>query len=182
MKNIRTIVITLILLAALPLVVQAMSHGDGSTSDMDHKKMDHEGMSSKAMDGDSMDHSKMDHGSMNMQGDMIMLGDTDEDGVKAEAHLKDVKAAMAKMGMGTTHHFMVMFVDDASGKPIDSGAAAVKIKGPDGKEGAAVKLRGMQGHFGADVELTEPGEYHFIVGTKLADGKKRQFEFEYTLK
>ena len=162
MKNMRTIVITLVLLAALPLVVQAMSHGDGTSSDMDH--------------------GKMDHGSMSMQCDMIMLGNSVEDGVKAMAHLKDVKAAMAKMGMDTTHHLMVMFEDEASGAPIESGAAAVKIKGPDGKEGDAVKLMGMQGHFGVDVALSEPGEYHFTVGTKLADGKKRQFEFEYTLK
>jgi len=172
MKNMRTIVISLVLLVALPLVVQAMSHGDGTASDMDHNKMDHS----------KMDDSKMDHGSMSMSGDMIMLGNSVEDGVKAMAHLKDVKAAMAKMGMDTTHHLMVMFEDEASGKPIESGAAAVKIKGPDGKERDAIKLMGMQGHFGVDVELTTPGEYHFMVGTKLADGKKRQFEFEYKLK
>jgi hypothetical protein len=40
----------------------------------------------------------------------------------------------------------------------------------------------MQGHFGADVALSEKGKYEFTVGTKLADGEKRQFEFSYTLK
>jgi len=97
------------------------------------------------------------------------------------AHLKDVKAAMAKMGMPTTHHIMVMFVDVASGKPVESGVAAVKIEGPDGKQSEAIKLMGMQGHFGADVELPTAGEYEFKVGTKLADGKKRQYEFKVEL-
>ena len=41
---------------------------------------------------------------------------------------------------------------------------------------------GMQGHFGADITLSETGEYKFMVGTKLADGEKRQFEFEYKMK
>ena len=36
--------------------------------------------------------------------------------------------------------------------------------------------------FGADIALTAKGAYRFTVGTRLADGKKRQFEFEYTVK
>jgi hypothetical protein len=191
MKNLRKIVLTLMLLVALPLAAQAMQHESGaagmdngkmkmddSKMDMDHGKMK---MDDSKMD---MDHGKMDmdHGGMKMSGDMIMLGNAVQDGVKGMAHLKDVKQAMAKMGMKTTHHFMVMFADVESGKPIDSGVAAVKVKGADGKETEAVKLMGMQGHFGADIELGAPGKYEFEVGTKLADGKKRQFEFEVELK
>jgi uncharacterized protein involved in copper resistance len=177
MRNIIKKVILLVIFASLPIAAQAMDHGKKASDTMDHGKMDHGKMASE-----TMDHGKMDHGGMDMQGDMIMLGNSVQDGVKAMAHLKDVRAAMAKMGMAHTHHIMVMFTDAASGEPIESGVAAVKIKGSDGKEGEALKLMGMQGHFGTDIELKEPGEYHFIVGTRLADGKKRQFEFEYTLK
>jgi hypothetical protein len=183
MKNMRTLILTLAALIALPLASQAMDH---SKMDMDHSKMDHSkmDMDHSKMDQSKMDmdHSKMDHDSMKMSGDMIMLGDVTEDGVKGMAHLKDVKAAMEKMEMKPTHHLMVMFADVASGKPIDSGVAAVKVKGPDGHKGEAVKLMGMQGHFGVDLELAGPGKYEFEVGTKLADGKKRQFKFEVDLK
>jgi len=173
MKILGKMFITLTVLVALPLTAAAMQHGDHNGS-MDHSNMEnHQG---------AMDHGSMGHDGMAMKGDMIMLGDAEQDGVKAMAHLKDVKDAMAKMGMKTTHHIMVMFVDQASGKPIDSGNAAVKVKGADGKESEPVKLMGMQGHFGADIELPGPGQYHFTIGTKLADGKKRQFDFDFTLK
>lgn len=188
MKKLHSLIVILVLLLAVPLASQAMSHGKG---EMDHDKMDMKhGEQSKMdhgkmkMDHDKkeMDHGKMDHGGMDMSGDMIMLGDATEDGVKAMAHLKDVGAAMAKMGMPSTHHIMINFVDLASGKPIESGVAAVKIEGPNGELSEPVKLMGMQGHFGADIELPVAGEYEFKVGTKLADGKKRQFEFKFQLR
>jgi hypothetical protein len=40
---------------------------------------------------------------------------------------------------------------------------------------------GMEGHFGADIVLPEKGEYHFKVGTKLADGQKREYHFHHTV-
>ena len=114
--------------------------------------------------------------------EMAMVGEQVESGVKAVAHLKDVKATMAKMGMKETHHFMVLFSNTKDGKAIAEGSAAVKIKGPDGVEGAAIKLMGMEGHFGADVVLGKKGTYVFTIGTQLADGVKRQFELKYEVK
>ncbi|ALC16645.1 hypothetical protein DSOUD_1873 [Desulfuromonas soudanensis] len=164
MKKRWTVFFTVLLTVGLPFAAVAASH------EHDHGSMNHE-----KMEG-------MNHSGMAMTGDMIMLGDDSEEGVKAMAHLKDVQEAMAKMGMAQTHHFMVMFMDAESGKPIEAGTVAVKIKGPSGSEGEPVKLMGMQGHFGADIALAKKGEYKFKLGTKLADGKKRQFEFEFTLK
>ena len=112
---------------------------------------------------------------------MIMLGDQVVDGVKADAHLNDVKEAMAKMGMKETHHLMVMFKDE-TGKAVDAGTVALKVKGPDKVESAAIPLMGMGGHFGADIVLAAPGMYTFTIGTKLADGKTRQFAFSHELK
>jgi len=96
--------------------------------------------------------------------------------------MKDVRASMTKMGMKTTHHFMVMFNDEKSGKPVESGKVAVKITGPDGTVTGPMELMGMQGHFGADVILDKKGEYKFQIGSKLADGTSRQFEFKTILK
>ena len=159
MKKLNAILVALVLLG-LPLAagaMEGMKHGE-------HDKM--EGMK---------------HEGMMMGKDMIMLGEETEEGVKAMAHIQDVKAAMAKMGMKETHHFMVAFVD-ADGKQITEGTVAVKVKDPAGKEGDPVKLMGMEGHFGADIILPEKGEYHFKVGTKLADGKKREYHFHHTVK
>ncbi len=178
MKILRSVFIGMSMVTTLLFLVVAAAAMEHGSMNMDHGKM---GMphSSSGMDHGAMG---MDHGAMSMQGGMIMLGDEVQDGVKAMVHLKDVKESMAKMGMtGTTHHFMVMFEDQATGKAIDSGSVAVKIHGPDGKEMKPVKLMGMQGHFGADVDLKTPGQYHFTIGTKLADDTKRQFEFDYTL-
>ena len=181
MKRKLTLVLAVLFALATPIAATAMSH-EKSEHDM-HDKMKHEGHGDHG--SKEMDHSGHDHGAhdgMAMEGDMVMLGDATASGVKAMAHLKDVSEAMSKMGMETTHHIMVMFADTASGKPIEEGVAAVKITGPDGKTGAPIKLMGMQGHFGADVTLAQKGEYTFEVGTKLKDGEKRQFTFNYTLK
>ena len=124
----------------------------------------------------------MDHSGMAAKGDLLELGAKAEKGIKASASLKDVKAAMAKMGMKTTHHFMVAFADEKSGKPLDKGTVAVKIVDPAGTVTGPMELMGMSGHFGADVILDKKGEYKFQVGSKLADGTARQYEFKTTIK
>ena len=157
-------------LFALPVAGLAMSHGDHSghgDHKMDHSKMDHSGHG--------------DHDGMSAKGDMVMLGDMVEDGVKASAHMKDVTEAMKKMGMDTTHHFMVTFTSEETGAAIEKGIVAVKMsqKHEMPKDVKPIKLMGMQGHFGADITLDKKGVYHFIVATKLEDGKKRQFHFHF---
>lgn len=122
------------------------------------------------------------HSGMAAAGNMLDLGSVTVKGVEGMAHLKDVRAAMAKMGMNTTHHFMVMFSDEQSGKAIETGTVAVKITRPEGTVTGPLALVGMQGHFGADVTLDKPGAYLFAVGSKLADGTSRQFEFKMVIK
>lgn len=109
------------------------------------------------------------------------LGEQTIDGIKATAQLNDVREAMAKAGMQETHHLLVFFTDQAGAK-IVTGAAAVKVTSPDGVESQALPMHGMEGHFGIDLQLAQPGAYQFAVGTKLADGKKRQFVFPASVK
>jgi len=158
-----------LLVASLPMTAVAMEHGDthGAHAAKSDPMMEHKGGK---------------HGGMAMGGDMIVVGEQEVEGVEAMVHLKDVAADMAKMGMNHTHHLMVMFVDTASGEPVEQGVAAVKIVDPAGRESQAMPLVGMDGHFGADIVLGTAGEYVFKVGTKLADAKKRQYEFKFTLK
>lgn len=162
-----TFILTLVFALGLPLGAFAMSHG-GSSHDhgaKNEKKMDHSA-----------------HGAHGDHGEMIMIGDLTVDGVKGAAHLNDVGEAMKKAGMDATHHLMVMFMDVKTGKPITEGRAAAKITAPDGTTGNAVRLIGMEGHFGADIALKQKGEYTFEVGTKLPDGKSRQFTFKHAVK
>jgi hypothetical protein len=79
------------------------------------------------------------------------------------------------MGMDATHHVMVFFVDEKSGADIASGKAALKLKGQDGKP---VMLMQMGTGFGSDLSLGD-GMYTFEIGTKLEDGKKRQFSIMF---
>jgi hypothetical protein len=122
------------------------------------------------------------HSGMAAAGNLLDLGTVAVKGVAAMAHLKDVRTAMAKLGMKTTHHLMIMFNDEKTGKSIEAGTVAVKITGPDGTVTDPLELMGMQGHFGADVTLDKPGEYRFQVGSKLADGTARQYEFTTVIK
>ena len=128
-----------------------------------------------------MDHSKMDTENLGMStdGKMIMLGMHEVDGVKGFAHLNDVRIQMAEHGMNETHHIMVAFEDVATGDAIESGVVAVKVEDPDGNISEPIKLSGMDGHFGVDLTLDKKGMYHFKVGTKLADGKKRTFHHHF---
>ena len=121
-------------------------------------------------------------GGMAVKGEMIDLGSVTQDGVEGLAEIKDIHEAMAKMGMEATHHFMVMFVDTKDFEPIEEGLVAVKIKDPSGKVSEPVKLMGMHGGFGSDITLPGKGDFVLEVGTKLKDGKKRVFEYSYTVK
>lgn len=133
--------------------------------------------------------SGMDHGSsmtgmshVSKGAGKILIGSASQEGVKGTAHLDDIRKAMAEMGMKETHHLMVTFKEDKDGKAIESGSVAVKVTDPAGVKGEAVKMPAMEGSFGVDLTLTKPGKYLFEVGTKLADGKTRQFLFKYTVK
>jgi len=163
-----TCAILSVLLLTLPLGALAASQEHGGSATMQEGKVMPQG--DTKMDG------------MTMGGEMIMLGETTVDGVKGMAHLNDVGAAMAKMGMKETHHLMVMFNDGGTGAAIAEGTAAVKVTDPAGKESESIAMMAMDGQFGVDLALTEKGEYRFVVGTRLADGKTRQFQFQYTVK
>lgn len=132
--------------------------------------------------GISVQAMEMEKSGMNMKGNYIMLPNSTEGGVTAMAHLKDIKAAMAKMGMHATNHFMVMFTDQKSGSQISEGLVALKITDPHGKVSGPIYLMPMAGAFGSDITLTDKGSYQLEVGTKLRDGIKRKFHFTYTIK
>lgn len=118
------------------------------------------------------------HSGMAMGGKMIMLQDVEVDGVMASGHMLDVKEKMAKHGMSQTHHFMVGFMN-GEGEGISEGQVALKIEAPDGGVSKPIRLMAMSGAFGSDITLDQKGMYKFIVGTKLADGKKRSFAMQY---
>jgi len=167
----------LIALMTLPLVAYAVSHQDHDSHG--HEKaaeMDHHG------EMKHHDDNNQTSGTASSENSMIVVGSMVSKGVKGMAHLNDVSATMAKMGMTTTHHFMIAFIDEVTGEPIETGAVALKVTNPDAKVGETIELVGMAGHFGADVVLDMAGEYHFKLGTQLADGIKRKFHFHQVVK
>jgi hypothetical protein len=137
-------------------------------------QMDHGGKGSAghaAMGGKTTSH-----------GNSIMLEEVVESGVKAMVHMNDVSAMMAKMGMKENFHLMVGFTDIATGAPLSEGGVALKITGPgQDKAGEPIALMAMAGQFGGDISLPAKGLYTLEIGSKLADGKKRQFKFQYTM-
>jgi hypothetical protein len=167
MKRLKIVTILLAALISAPLAASATSHQDhGDMKDADHH-------------GDMKD---AGHSGMASDGSMMIVGNMVSKGVKGMAHLKDVSTKMAEMGMKETHHFMIAFIDEKTGDQIETGTVALKITNPDAKVGDPIPLMGMAGHFGADVTLDMPGEYHFKLGTKLADGTKRKYHFHHVIK
>lgn len=158
MISLRLLLLNVLLLLTVPLTSMA---SDGHTHARDHHA------------------NGQDHQEMTTDGSMAILGSMSSKGVKAMAHIKDVSETMAKMGFATTHHFMIAFVDEATGEQIVNGNVVLKVINPDSKTSETVELVGMDGHFGADIVLNMEGEYHFRLGTKLEDGTKRQFHFHY---
>lgn len=156
---------TLIAYAVLSLIsVPALTLAENAGEHSGHPQMEHQGSMAK------------------MTNPMIMVGEQTVEGVKGMAHLKDVGAMMARMGKKENVHFMMMFSDARTGIAIEQGTVAVKIIDPKtGQAGEAIALMGMGNHFGADVTLPAKGNYQFQVGSKLADGTKRQFTFQYTV-
>ncbi|MBE0597057.1 MAG: hypothetical protein IH614_07300 [Desulfuromonadales bacterium] len=161
-----TLLLTLMFALSLPVGAFAMSHGGSGH--------DHGSKASKKSATDA-------HGTQGAHDQMVLVGVATVDGVKGEAHLNDVEAAMKRAGMEATHHLMIMFMDVKSGKPITEGRVAAKVTLPDGTSGDPVRLIGMDGHFGADIPLKQKGEYTFEVGTRLPDDKTRQFTFKHQL-
>lgn len=164
----------IMLIAAGGMAMASNCHDEPKGHDMSASDDAHKGHDMK-MDGDK----HKGHDGMAAKGVMMMLDNATVDGVTGMPHVKDVSAAMAKMGMKITHHIMVKLVDEKTGEPIEAGSAAVKVKGPDGEISAPFKMMLMSGQFGADVVLAEKGVNTFIMGTKLPDGKKRTFEFSF---
>jgi hypothetical protein len=151
----------------IPLLAAAMSHEDHSAQ-------------GKAMADDMKKPGDMDmhkgHDMSSMDGGFTEIGKNTQDGVvatvKVKAYDEKTLATMQKMGMDATHHVMVFFTDEKSGSEITSGKVALKIKDSEAKP---VMLMQMGSGFGSDVTL-KSGMYTFEVGTKLEDGKQRQFD------
>lgn len=136
------------------------NHGDTAHDEAAHTAAGHESMSHESHEN------------------MMLIGDQTVDGVKATAHISDVRKAMAQAGLKMTHHLMILFTDQETQKNIERGTVAVKVTTPSGEVLPAQALMGMEGHFGADLTLSAMGTYTFTVGTKLSpDSKKRQFTF-----
>ncbi len=151
-------------------LVFAMGMSMTSFAAMDHGSHGKEMAKDMKHDGHDMDQQK---------GDFVEIGKDTQTGVVATVKVKtyDGKtlASMKKMGMDATHHVMVFFTDEKSGDEIAGGKVALKVKGQDAKP-AMMMLMGKG--FGADVSLSEMMTT-FEIGTKLEDGKKRQFSIMF---
>lgn len=150
---------------------EKMQHGDAAHADMAEQKGKDMAEHAKEMSHDMHKGHNMASGD-----DFVEIGKDTQNGVVATVKVKtydaDTKATMSKMGMTATHHVMVFFANEQSNAPVSGGMAALKVKGRDDKP---VMLMQMGDGFGADVNLGE-GMSTLEIGTKLADGEKRQFE------
>lgn len=94
--------------------------------------------------------------------------------MQTEENMEGMQHNMTQTG---THHLMV-YIDGANGKPVESAQVGYLIVGPDGSEQKKMTM-GMDGAYGADINLSKAGEY--AIKCKAAIGEKKLFdEFKYT--
>ena len=157
MKRTAAVLVAAIFALSAPLIVSAMEHG--------------------------AKHKEMGHGGMHTMGKTIHSEIVD--GVKATFTLIDMKEQMKGMempaGMKDTHHLMIMFKDNKTGKTLSEGQVKVKISGPN-KSSQIKNLMGMSGGFGSDVTMPVKGKYGIMTKFQLKDGKVRASQFWYELK
>ena len=176
MKRLTVTILAVAFAIGMPMAAAAMKHMDHGEHGkaMAEEKMQHGDME-HADQGEHKGHDMHEGHAMNGADDFVEIGKDTEKGIVATVKMKtyddETKATMAKMGMAATHHVMVFFVDEASGKAV-GGKAALKVKGQDGKPSMLMQ---MGDGFGADVTLGT-GMSTLEIGTKLDDGKQRQFE------
>jgi hypothetical protein len=175
MKRLTTTMMIMLFAMGTPMAAVAMSHGEHAEK-------------GQQMSGDMKHHGDMKHDDngmhkghdMNGGDDFLEVGKDTQEGVVATVKVKtydeEAKAKMTKMGMDATHHVMVFFTDEKSGNPVAGGKAALKVKGPEDTSAKPVMMMLMGDGFGGDINVKEMGMYTFEIGTKLEDGKKRQFE------
>jgi len=176
MKRFTLAMMILVFAMGMPMIVLAMDHsehGKEMANDMkQHGDMEHSDQGKHT----GHDMAKMD---MSKDGDFVEIGKDTQEGVIATVKVKTydekTKETMTKMGMSATHHVMVFFTDEKSGDDVASGKAAIKVKGEDAKP---AMLMQMGSGFGGDVSVGE-GMSTFEIGTKLEDGKKRQFSIMF---
>jgi hypothetical protein len=114
-----------------------------------------------------------------------LIREADIEGYHFSYHLMDMQAQMKNMEgmqhnmqqMGT-HHLMLN-IQDADGKTIDSAQVGYLIIGPDRVE-QKVMAMGMSGAYGADINLSQPGE-HTIKCKAVIGEKKLLDEFKYKI-
>lgn len=173
MKKLTTVLLTVTLAMGMPMLAVAMDH---SAHGMDKTEGMKQGQDMKMDHAKDMSHDMHKGHNMTAESDeFVEIGKDTQDGVVATVKVKtyDEKTLekMSKMGMDATHHVMVFFADEKTGADVVNGQVAVKVKGGDAKP---VMMMLMGTGFGGDLKLGD-GMYTFEIGTKLEDGKKRQF-------
>jgi hypothetical protein len=114
-----------------------------------------------------------------------LIRETDIDGFHLSYHLIDMQTQMKDM-QGMQHnmqtmssHHLMLDIQDADGKTIDSAQAGYVVVAPDGSE-QKVMTMGMSGSYGADINLSKPGAY--TIKCKVVIGEKKLLdEFKYKI-
>lgn len=112
-------------------------------------------------------------------GAMVIIGSQVSKGIKGMSHLQVLDVDAAAADAAATHHFMIAFVAEDSGRQVEQGTVTLKLINPDAKTSAEIEVLPMAGHFGADILLDIPGEYHFRLDTLLFDGVPRKYHFHF---
>ena len=178
MKRLIIAVMAVVFAMGMPSFVIAMSHAEHGSDDKAMQKGHDMGMEH----GKEMSHDMQKDHAMGGDDDFVEVGKDTQDGVVATVKVKtydeETMATMSKMGMAATHHVMVFFTDETSGEPVAGGNAALKVKSSEDTSAKPIMMMLMGNGFGADVKL-EGMMVTFEIGTKLEDGKKRQFSIKF---
>ncbi|MFO7964951.1 MAG: hypothetical protein R6U50_13595 [Desulfobacterales bacterium] len=99
------------------------------------------------------------------------------DGIRAEFQVMSLSGMNMTDAKGATHHIMVTFIDDDTGRRIRDLVGKVKVIGPD-KEEQIAGLKNYSGMFAANFTFEQRGKYGVICLVKT-QAEKHVFKFWY---
>ncbi len=104
------------------------------------------------------------------------------EGVQAFIEVEDVRNKVKGTGDPTTHLIRASFVRKQDGSDVTGGGGALRFTEEHDKIGYFEAMQLIDGKFRASVRLSKTGEQHFLLGTLLEDGVKRNFHFHFVMK
>lgn len=101
------------------------------------------------------------------------------DGIRSVIYLRELGSRQDGNGPIFTHRLSVDFLDAVTGQIRNGGQVALRFTTDHDESGQFEALTLQEGRFTTRLHIARKGEQHFLLATRLEDGRKRNFHFHF---